>query len=389
MRTLNDIDLAGQQVVLREDLNVPLRDGVIQNDRRLRLALSSIRRIRDAGASVVVLSHLGRPTEGEADANLSLLPVAEWLSEYLGQPAPLLTDITKRPALKPGEVGVLENTRFNVGEEANDVALAKQYAELGDVCVWDAFAVAHRAQASTTGLIEQSKTAVAGPLLVNEYQTLNGVLDHPVSPVVAIIGGAKAQTKAGLIEHLLDDIDVLIPGGGVANTLLAAAQYDIGVSVAWREGLEAMGPMLQQAKQKNVQIMLPDDVVVATSLAKDAKARTCAAAQVSVNEAIYDFGPMAQAAHAKVLASAGTVLWNGPLGVFEDARFAAGTQALARAVANSPAYTVVGGGDTLAALDQLHLLNRMDYVSSGGGALLTLLEGQTLPAMTLLKKTTL
>ena len=378
---MTDLDLAGQRVLIREDLNVPVKDGRVSSDARIRAALPTVRAALDAGARVILMSHLGRPTEGEFDAQFSLAPVAGHLGELLGQPVRLVDDWRGGVNLQPGEVALLENVRFNAGEGKDDDELARAYAALCDVFVMDAFGTAHRAQASTHGVARFAPQACAGPLLVAELDALDRALANPARPMVAIVGGAKVSTKLDVLDALAERVDQLIVGGGIANTFLAAAGYRVGKSLCEHD-------LLGEAERiaARTAIPLPTDVVVAPAFAEDAPARVCAVADVGEDEMILDVGPETAAAMAALLRDAGTILWNGPVGVFEFPAFAGGTEAIAHAIADSDAFSLAGGGDTLAAIDRFGIADRVSYISTGGGAFLEYVEGKTLPAVAVLRE---
>ncbi len=381
MLSLSDVNLAQQRVMIRLDLNVPIQNGDITDDSRLRAALPTIQQALAANAGVILLSHLGRPSEGGFDGEFSLAPVATWLTQALKQPVHCARDWLNNLAVAPGQVILCENVRFNSGEIANDPALAKQLASLCDVFVMDAFATAHRVHASTVGVIEQAKIACAGPLLEAELAALANIMQAPVSPVVAIVGGAKISTKLVVLENLLDRVDVLIPGGGITNTLLAASGYTIGQSLFEADLLDNAKLLLQQARDKQVDLALPTDVVVATELSPAAQAKTVAIDAISEQEAIFDIGEQTRQHYAALIQQANTVLWNGPVGVFEIAAFAEGTKAITHSVADSDAFSVAGGGDTLAAITQFGASGKLSYISTGGGAFLEAIEAKTLPAI--------
>jgi phosphoglycerate kinase len=382
---MEDLDLAGQRVLVREDLNVPLDGRRVTSDARIRAALPTLRLALDQDAAVIVLSHLGRPKEGEFDEQFSLAPVAEHLGGLLGLPVRLERDWLDGVEVAPGEVVLCENVRFNAGEKKDDEVLARRMAALCDVFVMDAFGTAHRAQASTHGVARFAPVACAGPLLVAELEALGRALDEPARPLVAIVGGSKVSTKLTVLDTLLDRVDQLIVGGGIANNFIAAAGHAIGRSLCEAELLDATRVLLAKAEARGAAIPLPVDVVVAAGLEEQHPARVRAIGEVAEAEMILDIGPDTAAAYAKVLAGAGTIVWNGPVGVFEQPRFAAGTKAVAEAVAASQAFSIAGGGDTLAALDAFGLSDRVSYVSTGGGAFLEYLEGRTLPAVAALE----
>jgi phosphoglycerate kinase len=378
---MSDLDLAGQRVLIREDLNVPLRDGAVASDARIRAALPTIRQAVEAGARVLLMSHLGRPTEGEFDEALSLAPVAKHLGGLLGRDVTLLHDWRGGFDGAPGQVALLENVRFNVGEKKNDDSLAQAYAALCDIFVMDAFGTAHRAQASTHGVARFASTACAGPLLVAELEALERALAEPARPMAAIVGGAKVSTKLDVLDALADKVDQLIVGGGIANTFLAAAGYRVGRSLCEHD-------LIREAERiaAKTSIPLPTDVVVAREFSADATPRTCPVTDVRDDEMILDIGPESAAVMADMLRDAGTILWNGPVGVFEFDAFAAGTETLARAIADSDAFSLAGGGDTLAAIDKFGIADKVSYISTGGGAFLEYVEGKVLPAVAVLEE---
>ena len=382
---MTDLDLAGKRVLIREDLNVPLHDGRITSAQRLDAALPTLRLARDAGARVLVLSHLGRPQEGVFEQAESLAPVAAWLSAALGQPVRLVRDYLDGVAAAPGEVVLLENCRMNPGEGKDDPALAARYAALCDVFVMDAFGTAHRAQASTHGVIRAAKVACAGPLLAAELDALGRALEHPAKPLLAIVAGSKVSTKLTLLESLIGRVDQLIVGGGIANTFIAAIGHGVGKSLHEPDLLEAARRVLTTARARGVEVPIPVDVVVAPRFAADAPATIRRIEDVGAGEMILDIGPETSARYAALIARAGTVVWNGPVGVFEFDAFGKGTETLAHAIADSAAFSIAGGGDTLAAVDKYGIADRVDYISTGGGAFLEFLEGRELPAVAALR----
>ncbi len=382
---MSDLPLQNRRVVIREDLNVPLRDGRVASATRLQAALPTLKAALDAGAAVIVLSHLGRPKEGEYDAQFSLRPVADSLGELLGRKVGFAPDWLDGVDCSPGEIVLCENVRFERGEKANDPELARRMAALGDVFVMDAFATAHRAQASTAGIATFAPVACAGPLLVAELEALSRALASPRRPVVAIVGGSKVSTKLEVLKSLAARVDVLITGGGIANTLLAASGVAIGRSLVEAEGMTFARQLLDGDFGSAV-IPLPEDVVVGPGLDADARGRVIDVGAVGENDMILDIGPRTVAQYAQQLHDAGTIVWNGPVGVFEHAEFAAGTRGVAEAVAASDAFSIAGGGDTLAALEQFGVSDRISYVSTGGGAFLEFLEGRTLPAVAVLEQ---
>ena len=382
---MQDLDLAGRRVLVREDLNVPVENGKVGSDARIRAALPTIRLALDKGAAVMLLSHLGRPKEGEFDPQFSLAPVAEHLAGLLEQPVRLQRDWLDGVELEPGEVVLCENVRFNAGEKKDDAALAQRMAALCDVYVMDAFGTAHRAQASTHGVARFAPVACAGPLLVAELEALGKALRDPARPLVAIVGGSKVSTKLSVLDTLLDRVDQLIVGGGIANNFIAAAGHAVGKSLYEPDLLAETSALVAKAEARGAAIPLPSDVVVARGLEPQYAAKQVPVTGVGDADMILDVGPATSAAYADILAGAGTIVWNGPVGVFEDARFAAGTRALAEAVAASDAFSIAGGGDTLAALDAFGLGDQVSYISTGGGAFLEFLEGRTLPAVAMLE----
>ena len=380
-KRMTDLDLAGRRVLMREDLNVPVDGATVRSDARIRAALPSIQAALAAGASVLLVSHLGRPTEGANAAEepaYSLAPVAKHLETLLGQPVPLLPSLeaAEAEAPAPGSVALLENIRWEVGEKADDDALARRLGALCDVFVMDAFGTAHRAQASTHGVMRHAPEVCAGPLLCAELDALGQALLTPARPLVAIVGGSKVSTKLTVLERLAEVADQVIVGGGIANAFIAAAGHSVGASLLEPELVDAA-----RALAGKVSIPVPTDVVVAKGFAADAPHRCCAVDQVEADEMILDIGPETAAAYGALLAKAGTVLWNGPVGVFEFPAFSGGTEALAKAIGASAAFSIAGGGDTLAAIDQFGVAEQMGYISTGGGAFLEFVEGKTLPAV--------
>ena len=381
VRKMTDLDLAGKRVLIREDLNVPVKHGRVTSDARIRACLPTIQAALDAGAKVLLMSHLGRPTEGEPAEEFSLAPVAEHLGELLGRPVRLVTAyLEDEVEVADGEVVLLENVRFNPGEKKDDEALARRYAALCDVYVMDAFGTAHRAQASTHGVARFAPLACAGPLLAAELDALEKALATPARPMAAIVGGSKVSTKLEVLNALSERCDQLIVGGGIANTFIAAAGHNVGKSLHEAD-------LIDQAKalMAKVEIPLPSDVVVATEFSESAEAVVKPVDQVADNEMILDIGPESAARLAALLKDAGTILWNGPVGVFEIDQFGRGTEVIARAIAESPAFSIAGGGDTLAAIDKYGIAERVSYISTGGGAFLEYVEGKTLPAVAALE----
>jgi len=381
-----DLALANKRVLIREDLNVPVADGRVTSDARLRAAAPTIRAAADAGARVIVMSHLGRPKEGERDPALSLAPVARALAGLLGMPVRLHDDELDSASAAPGEVVLLENVRFLKGEKKDDPALAARMAALCDVFVMDAFGTAHRAEASTHGVALAAPVACAGPLLAAELDALARALGNPRRPLVAVVGGSKVSTKLEVLESLISKVDQLVVGGGIANTFLAAEGASVGKSLHEPDMIEVARRLLAQARARGVGIPIPTDVVVAREFAPTAKAETKPASAVTADEMILDIGPDSARAVAAVVAAAGTVIWNGPLGVFEFDQFGGGTRTLAEAIAKSPAFSIAGGGDTLAAIEKYGIGDDVSYISTGGGAFLEFVEGKTLPAVAALEQ---
>ena len=375
-----DLDLKGKRVLIREDLNVPVKDGVVTSDARIRASLPTIKKAIDGGAKVMLMSHLGRPTEGEYEEQFSMKPVAEHLSGLLGQEVPVLKDWEQVGELADGQVVMFENVRFNKGEKKDDEALSKAYAALCDVYVMDAFGTAHRAQASTHGVGKFAPVACAGPLLAAELDALTKALDNPKRPLVAIVGGSKVSTKLTVLESLSDVVDQLIVGGGIANTFLAAAGHPVGKSLYEQDLIENA-----KALSAKTAIPLPSDVVVGKEFSENAEAVTKAVSEVADDDMIFDVGPDTANQFASILKEAGTIIWNGPVGVFEFDQFGGGTKALSLAIANSEGFSIAGGGDTLAAVDKYEIADKVSYISTGGGAFLEFVEGKTLPAVAMLK----
>ncbi len=378
---MTDLELAGKRLLIREDLNVPIKDGAVGSDARIRAALPTIQMAMAAGAQVILMSHLGRPTEGQYEDKYSLAPVAEHLSSLLGNPVALLSDWQAGVEFPAGGIALLENVRFNPGEKANDDTLAQAYAGLCDIFVMDAFGTAHRAQASTHGVAKFAPRACAGPLLARELNALEQALANPARPMVAIVGGSKVSTKLTVLETLCDKVDQLIVGGGIANTFLAASGFPVGNSLCEHDLIPSA-----QALMEKTHIPLPPDVVTGKAFAEDTVATLKAAGDVEADDMIFDIGPMACAEISEVLAQAGTILWNGPVGVFEFDQFSGGTEALAAAIADSSAFSLAGGGDTLAAIDKYGIADSVSYISTGGGAFLEYVEGKTLPAVAILEE---
>ena len=383
---MEDLALAGKRVLIREDLNVPVVDGRVTSDARLRAAVPTLRAAAGSGARVLVMSHLGRPKEGERDPALSLAPVAKALSGLLGKPVRLHDGELEAATAAPGEVVLLENVRFLKGEKKDDPLLAARMAALCDVFVMDAFGTAHRAEASTHGVALAAPVACAGPLLAAELDALERALDKPKRPLVAVVGGSKVSTKLEVLESLIAKVDQLVVGGGIANTFLAATGIAVGKSLHEPDMLDVAKRLLAQAKARGVGIPIPSDVVVAREFAATAIAETKSASAVGADEMILDIGPVSAQAVADVVAAAGTVIWNGPLGVFEFDAFGGATKTLAEAIAKSPAFSIAGGGDTLAAIEKYGIEDDVSYISTGGGAFLEFVEGKTLPAVAALER---
>jgi len=383
---MGKLDLAGKRVLIREDLNVPVSEGEVTSDARIRAALPTIRLAMDRGARVMLMSHLGRPEEGKFDPALSLEPVAKRLSDLLGQKVPLVSDWLDGVTVAPGQAVLCENVRFNKGEKKDNEELARKMAALCDVFVMDAFGTAHRAEASTHGVARFAPVACAGPLLVGELAALERALDKPARPLVAIVAGSKVSTKLTILEALLEKVDRLIVGGGIANTFLAATGVSVGKSLAEMEMLDTCRRLLARARERGAEIPLPTDVVIATEFAATAHADVRGIDDVHPGEMILDIGPDTCERLAALIAEAGTVLWNGPVGVFEFDQFGEGTRAIANAIASSKAFSLAGGGDTLAAIEKYGVEEGISYISTGGGAFLEFVEGKQLPAVVALEE---
>jgi len=383
---MTDLDLHGKRVLIREDLNVPIKDGQVTSEQRILAALPTLARALDQGAAVMVMSHLGRPTEGHFTEADSLKPVAERLSHHLGREVRLVRDwLSADFDVKPGEIVLLENCRMNMGEGKDSDELAKRYAALCDVFVMDAFGTAHRAQASTHGVIKFAKVAAGGPLLMAELDALARALDNPKRPLLAIVAGSKVSTKLELLGSLVSKVDQLIVGGGIANTFLAATGHPVGKSLNEPDLVDTARKILADAKARGAEIPLPTDVVVAPAFAADAPPTVKSVNDVTADDMILDIGPETAKRYAGLVEQAGTVVWNGPVGVFEFDAFGKGTETLARAIASSNAFSIAGGGDTLAAVDKYGIEGDVSYISTGGGAFLEFLEGKTLPAVAALE----
>ena len=383
---MSDLDLAGKRVLIRQDLNVPIKDGKVSSDKRIRASLPSLEPLIKAGAQVMVMSHLGRPTEGSPEDEFSLAPVASHMAGLLGQDVNLVSDyLDNTPQLENGQVVLLENVRFNKGEKANDEALSKQYAALCDVYVMDAFGTAHRAQASTHGAGQFAPTAAAGPLLAGELEALGKALDNPARPMVALVGGAKVSTKLTVLDSLSKVVDQLIVGGGIANTFIAAEGHNVGKSL-YEEDLVETARELKAAAQKNGgDIPVPTDVICGKEFSETTEATTKNVEDVADDDMIFDIGPKSIAELCEVIKNAGTIVWNGPVGVFEFDQFGSGTKAISMAIAESNAFSVAGGGDTLAAVDKYDIADKVSYISTGGGSFLEFLEGKELPVVAMLE----
>ena len=383
---MTDLDLKGKRVLIREDLNVPIVDGEVGDDTRIRASLPTMKHAMDAGAKVMVCCHLGRPTEGEYDEQFSLAPVARHLSRLLGKEVRLVKDyLEKAPEIAEGELVLLENIRFNVGEKKNDEELSKKYAALCDVYVMDAFGTAHRAQASTHGAGQFAPIACAGPLLAAELDALGKALDNPARPMVAIVGGSKVSTKLTVLESLSKVVDQLVVGGGIANTFIAAAGHNVGKSLYEEDLIDTCKKLSADAKSRGGDIPVPTDVVCGKEFSPDAEATLKKVEDVADDDMIFDIGPDSAAALAEILKKAGTIVWNGPVGVFEFDQFGEGTKAISLAIAESPAFSIAGGGDTLAAVAKYDIADKVSYISTGGGAFLEFLEGKKLPAVAMLE----
>lgn len=379
MLTFSDCSFHEQRVLVREDFNVPLKDGKILDDSRLQAAIPTLQHLIKAGARVMIMSHFGRPTEGEFSAELSLAPIAVALSQLLGQPVALIAE-WQDINVAPGQVVLLENIRFQAGESKNDPVLAKKLASLCDIFVMDAFAVSHRAAASTVGVIEYAKQAVAGPLLEREMAALNQAFNAPKRPLVAVVGGSKVSTKLEVLKSLIKKVDILIVGGGIANTFLVAAGQNVGESLVEDGLVETAGDLLAYAREHGKTVLLPIDTVVSHDInASHGDVKTLR--ELTSTDKIFDVGPRAIEAMKRTIANAETVIWNGPVGVFENPAFAEGTKALSEAIANSKAFSLAGGGETLAAISQFKVSDKISYISTGGGAFLEWLAGDTLPAV--------
>ncbi|MEJ2309555.1 MAG: phosphoglycerate kinase [Gammaproteobacteria bacterium] len=384
---MTDLDLAGKRVLIRQDLNVPIKDGKVASDKRIRASMPTIEHCIKAGARVMLMSHLGRPTEGEPADEFSMKPVADYLSDALGKEVRLVADyLDNAPELDDGDVVLLENVRFNAGEKSNDEELSKKYAALCDIYVMDAFGTAHRAQASTHGAGVHAPVACAGPLLAGELEALGKALDNPARPMAAIVGGSKVSTKLTVLDSLSKVVDQLIPGGGIANTFIAAAGHNVGKSLYEEDLIPEAKRLMEAAKEKGGEIPVPTDVVVGKEFSETAEATIKKVEDVADDDMIFDIGPETSARFAEMMTAAGTIVWNGPVGVFEFDQFGEGTKALGLAIAESDAFSIAGGGDTLAAVDKYGIADRVSYISTGGGAFLEFLEGKKLPAVAMLEE---
>lgn len=383
---MTDLNLAGKRLLIRQDLNVPIEDGRITSDARLRAALPTLQLALQRGASILLISHLGRPKAGQFNPEHSLTPVAAWLSQALGRSVPLISNWIEGVKLQPGQIALGENTRFLKGEKEDDEVLARKMAALCDIYVMDAFGTAHRAEASTHGVAKFASVACAGPLLAAELEALGKALANPKRPLVVIVGGSKVSTKLDLLNNLADIADQLIIGGGIANTFLAAAGHQVGKSLYEPDMLDTARAILAKIRQRGGDIPLPEDVVCASEFSPEAHAEVRPANEVEADEMILDIGPKSREKLGALLKNAGTIVWNGPLGVFEYESFAGGTKALAKAIAASKAFSLAGGGDTLAAIDKFGVGDKLGYISTGGGAFLEFLEGKKLPAVAILEQ---
>lgn len=383
---MSDLNLRDKRLLIREDLNVPIKDGIITSDQRLQAALPTLRAALEEGAAVMVLSHLGRPEEGRFEKRFSLKPVADYLAAHLEYPVRFTDNYLEGIEVNPGELVICENVRFNFGEKANDDALAQKLAHLCDIFVMDAFGTAHRAQASTVGVAKYAPVAAAGPLLIRELEALQHVLKKPMKPIVAVVGGAKVSSKLSLLKQLVTKVDFLIPGGGIANTFLKAQGYEIGISLCEDYLLNEAREILALAAENGCQIPLPSDVVVGKTFSDSCPAFNKSLNNLASDDMIMDIGPETIHRYIDIVDEAKTIIWNGPVGVFEFPQFSYGTRALAIAIANSDAFSIAGGGDTLAAVDLYDLTQQISYISTGGGAFLEFLEGKTLPAVAILEE---
>jgi phosphoglycerate kinase len=386
MLKMTDLNLSNQRVLIRVDLNVPIEEGKVTSAARIEAILPTLEMALKQHARILLMSHLGRPQEGQFDPNLSLAPVAAALCNLLGQPIQFIENVDGPIDIKPGQIALLENTRFWIGEKNNDAALSKRLAKLCDIFVMDAFATAHRKEASTYGVAEFAPVACAGPLLMAEINALRPIMRNPKRPLLAIVGGSKVSTKLSVLQHLLAQVDYLIVGGGIANTFIAAQGFSVGGSLYEPDLIPEAQQLLKEAKQNGKTILVPVDVRVANHFSKEASAECKMVNDINQNELILDVGEKTSAQIRDIVQTASTILWNGPLGVFEWDQFGEGTKSLAKAIAASPGYSVAGGGDTLAAIEKYHIENDISYISTGGGAFLEILEGKTLPAIAILEQ---
>ncbi len=383
--SMTEVALSGKRVLIRQDLNVPVKDGKVTSDARIKASIPTLKAALDGGATVMVMSHLGRPTEGQPEEAFSLQPVVDYLNDALDVTVRLVKDYLDGVDVKEGELLILENVRFNKGEKEDDETLAKKYAALCDLFVMDAFGTAHRAQASTHGVAKYAPAACAGPLLAAELDALGKALDNPKRPMVAIVGGSKVSTKLTVLKTLAGKVDQLIVGGGIANTFIAAEGHSVGKSLVEDELINEAKSLISEAKANGGFIPVPSDVVVGKAFDENTPATTKQVDEVEDDDMIFDIGPETSKTLAEILKSAGTIVWNGPVGVFEFEQFSAGTKALSQAIAESDAFSIAGGGDTLAAVDKYQIADKISYISTGGGAFLEFLEGKTLPAVAILE----
>ena len=384
--SMTDLDLAGKRVLIRQDLNVPVQSGEVSSDQRIKASMPTIRHCIESGARLMIMSHLGRPTEGVVEDQYSLKPVADYLSVACGQKVRLISDyLQKAPVMSDGEVVLLENVRFNPGEKADDEALSRQYAGLCDIYVMDAFGTAHRAQASTHGVGLWAPVACAGPLLIAELGALEQALDNPQRPIAAIVGGSKVSSKLTVLDTLLQTVDQLIPGGGIANTFIAACGYNVGKSLVEEDLIPEARRLIDAAEAAGKKIPIPVDVVCGKEFSAETQATVKSVESVEADDMIFDIGPETVAHYAEMMQTAATIVWNGPVGVFEFDQFGEGTRILAQAIAASNAFSIAGGGDTLAAVDKYGITDQISYISTGGGAFLEFLEGKQLPAVAMLE----
>ena len=384
---MTDLDLHGKRVLIRQDLNVPIKDGKVTSDKRIVASLPTIEHAMNAGAKVMVMSHLGRPTEGEYDEQFSMIPVGDHMSALLGHNVEMVKDwVNGVGSMNNGDVVLCENVRFNAGEKKNDDELSKKMAALCDIYVMDAFGTAHRAQASTHGVAKYAPVACAGPLLSGELEALGKALDEPARPMVAIVGGSKVSTKLTVLESLSGVVDQLIPGGGIANTFIAASGYNVGKSLYEEDLIPEAKRLMEAARAKGGEIPVPTDVVVGKEFSESAAAVVKKVEDVADDDMIFDIGPETAARFAEMMKTAGTIVWNGPVGVFEFDQFGEGTKTLGIAIAASAAFSIAGGGDTLAAVDKYDIADKVSYISTGGGAFLEFLEGKKLPAVAMLEE---